>query len=171
LCPDDRVVLGDPCLRVPDGVALARLPYNYRYAPPELFRAGEAPGPTADFYALGCVAYELFCGRPPFISDSHHELANQHVHAPVRFDDLAPQVKGPAQAFLSRLLAKSPTERFRAVDELISALDRLTERPAGSGRFPPRPEPVLRTASLVNYRAGQSVVGFDVPAPPAARHP
>ena len=79
LCPDDLVVLGDPCLQAPDvGITRARLSYDYRYAAPEVFGGREAPGPAADWYALACVAFELLCGTPPFVSDDWHELAHQH---------------------------------------------------------------------------------------------
>ena len=35
------------------------------YIAPEMLR-GDAPGPSADLYALGCVVYECLAGRPPF---------------------------------------------------------------------------------------------------------
>src|SRR5262249_20901119 len=69
LCEGDRVILGDPCLPIKGiGVALDRLSYDYRYAPPEMFLGGGVLRPQSDFYALGCVAYELLCGAPPFVS-------------------------------------------------------------------------------------------------------
>jgi hypothetical protein len=43
LLKDDQVVLGDPSLPLPAvGLDLPRLAYDFRYAPPELFRAGGA---------------------------------------------------------------------------------------------------------------------------------
>jgi serine/threonine protein kinase len=163
LCEDDRVVLGDPSLTMQGvGVALDRLSYDYRYAPPELFRSGEAPGPAADFYALGCVAYELFCGAPPFVEDSCHELANRHVHEPIRFPDPLPLVcrLGVGQDFLLPLLAKSASDRFQSLKDLLAALDLLPGYFQACGTAGP-PSPLLRAASLDNYRAGQSLVAFD----------
>jgi serine/threonine protein kinase len=162
LCADDHVVLGDPSLHIQGvGVALDCLAYDYRYAPPELFRAGEAPGPAADFYALGCVAYELFCGAPPFVSDSWHELTNRHVHEPIRFPDPAPLIcrLGIAEDFLLPLLAKSASDRFSSLKDVIQALDLLP------GHFhtcsSTRASPLVRDASIVNYQGAQSVLDFD----------
>ena len=79
LCGEDRVVLGD--LAIPTRgftLQLDRLSYDYRYAPPEMFRQAGQVGPRSDFYSLGCVAYELACGSPPFISDNPFELAGMH---------------------------------------------------------------------------------------------
>ena len=79
LCGEDRVILGDLALPLRGiSVQLDRLSYDYRYAPPEMFRQDGTLGPWSDFYALGCVAYELACGAPPFVSDNHFELAGKH---------------------------------------------------------------------------------------------
>ena len=32
----------------------------------------------ADFYALGCVAYELLCGQPPHVADDPFDLIARH---------------------------------------------------------------------------------------------
>jgi serine/threonine protein kinase len=141
----DRVVLGDLSLS-PQGMGEAlkkRLAYDYRYAAPETFMSSQAPGPAADFYSLGCVAYELFCGSPPFVSDHYNDLLVQHVTRPVpppagRHPGLAPAVA----ALLLRLLDKdaarrptSPQEMLRALDEVAAAL----RRPPDGGDEGPKP--------------------------------
>ena len=64
LCGQDRVVLGDLAMPMRGmSLQLDRLSYDYRYAPPEMFRQGGVLGPASDFYSLGCVAYELACGE------------------------------------------------------------------------------------------------------------
>jgi serine/threonine-protein kinase len=84
LCGDDRVILGDLALPVKGiSVQLDRLSYDYRYAAPEMFRQGGTLGIWSDFYALGCVAYELACGAPPFVSDNPFEVAGKHVNETV----------------------------------------------------------------------------------------
>src|SRR5206468_3030446 len=41
-----------------------------RYMPPEQAMGGEV-GPRSDLYSLGCMLYELVCGRPPFVGGEH----------------------------------------------------------------------------------------------------
>ena len=137
LCEGDRVVLGDLCVSVHrTGVAEDRLTYDYRYAAPEMFRGGATPGPAADFYALGCVAYELACGGPPFASDNCAELAAFHLQGVVP----SPAQRGSrmgveGDAVVLKLLARSPAERFGTLDELVRAL---------AAREVPPPRPLLR---------------------------
>jgi len=124
LIGENRFILGDVSLTT-QGVsaALERLSYDYRYAPPEWFQSEVPIGSWSDFYGLGCVAYEVACGRPPFVSDNPYELAFKHSR-----DDVTPPAKlgsllGPAaDSFILRLLAKSPSDRFPDIDEALREL-------------------------------------------------
>jgi serine/threonine protein kinase len=123
----NRVILGDPSLTAQGiGLTLARLSYDYRYAAPEHFRSGAIVGPPADFYGLGCVAYELACGQPPFVSDNYLELAAHHGREPI----LAPSKRGSdlgrvGDEYVLRLLATNPAERFVTVQEAQAALNAI----------------------------------------------
>lgn len=51
------------------------------YAAPELIR-GSAIDQRADLYSLGCIAYELVAGQPPFSADNSEALLQQHLSCP-----------------------------------------------------------------------------------------
>jgi serine/threonine protein kinase len=163
VCEEDRVVLGDPALSVQGvGVALERLCYDYRYAAPETFRSGTA-GTPADFYSLGCVAYELACGEPPFVSDNYLELAACHLHEGVVPPSRRGSRLGPTgDEVLLKLLAPSPADRYARANDVLRALDGL-EASWETRRSEVRPPtaPLLRDASLARFRGAESVVGFD----------
>jgi serine/threonine protein kinase len=141
----DRVVLGDLSLP-PQGMGEAlkkRLAYDYRYAAPETFMSQQAPGPAADFYSLGCVAYELFCGSPPFVSDHYNDLLVQHVTRPVPPPaERRPGLAAAVAALLLRLLDKDPARRPASPPEMLRALDEVAaalRRPPESGGEGPKP--------------------------------
>jgi serine/threonine protein kinase len=179
VCEEDRVILGDASLPAQGiGLALHRLSYDYRYAAPETFHGSGAVGPPSDLYALGCVAYELDCGEPPFVSDNYLALAARHLHETV----MPPSQRGGRldQAYdeiLLKLLARSPTDRYARVEDVLFALSRL-EAPyislhehtrkgedvrSALSRLSARPAaaPLLREASLARLRGTESVVGFE----------
>jgi serine/threonine protein kinase len=179
LCGHDRVILGDPVLSVREiSLASRRLSYDYRYAAPEQFRDDGIPGTTADFYAVGCLAHELACGAPPFVSDNPHVLASLHVHEPVE----APSRRGSrlevdGDPFLLRLLAKSAAERYASIEDALGAIVALSRPPAprvAAAPFPAIPSrdkshrkasrearPLVGEESLVRYDRDQSIVPFD----------
>lgn len=74
-----------------------------RYAPPEVWR-GEPLDERADLYALGCVAYEMAAGRPPF-SGSAEALRRLHLEGSVE------PGPGPLSELTLRLLRKAPDDR------------------------------------------------------------
>src|SRR5262249_26879022 len=82
LARNDRIVLGDRSLPLPPSVSSdgGRLASDYRYASPEQFQHGGEILLASDVYALGCVAYELFKGAPPFVADNVHKLYWHHNH-------------------------------------------------------------------------------------------
>jgi serine/threonine protein kinase/uncharacterized caspase-like protein len=163
LTRDDRVVLGDPSLPIPaSGWDLPRLAYDFRYAPPELFRSGGTLLPASDLYSLGCVAYELFYGQPPFVSDSHFELITRHDRdpIPVRRGNLA---EAAVSSWLGRLLAKFPQERFADLAAVLLGLDGVGES------FRPRPDdfPLRRAAPAA---APPPSLAPEVAMPPSSVH-
>jgi hypothetical protein len=93
---------------------------------PEAFIAPATVGPPADIYAVGCVAWFLLTGRPPFARSSLVEVGAAHVHtAPEPPSSRAP---GPVPAALDALvlacLAKDPRQRPTA-PEVAAALAAL----------------------------------------------
>jgi serine/threonine protein kinase len=164
LCEGDRVLLGDLSLPIQGiGVDLDRLSYDYRYAAPEMFRGGGALGPPADLYSLGCVTYELLCGRPPFVSDNRFELAALHSRETI------PTLTGHARelghlsynwsVLLQRLLNKSPESRFRTVAEALRSVDELAQaRETGTSPAPARH--LVGAESLARYEGERSRIAF-----------
>uniref|UniRef100_A0A7S3G1Y3 Protein kinase domain-containing protein n=1 Tax=Palpitomonas bilix TaxID=652834 RepID=A0A7S3G1Y3_9EUKA len=79
------------------------------YMAPELFEDDHVYGYQSDFWALGCVLYEMAMGRPPFLSKSFSELVEQ-----ILYQDPDP-LSDASEHFcdlLEGLLMKDPQERF-----------------------------------------------------------
>jgi serine/threonine protein kinase len=150
LTRDDRVVLGEPSLPIPaSGYDLPRLAYDFRYAPPELFRGPNQASPASDFYALGCVAHELFRGAPPFVSDNHYELIARHDRDPIPAvrDTFARAV---IDGWLQTALAKAAASRFADLEAARAALNRLESdlrEPPVEGRARRAPDSMAEMAS------------------------
>jgi tetratricopeptide (TPR) repeat protein len=78
----------------------------------------------ADFYAFGCMAYELLAGRPPFAERSPQKLLRAHLHElapPV--SDLRTDTPPELARLISRCMAKDAVERPQSADELLTMLD------------------------------------------------
>lgn len=85
-------------------------------------------GPWTDLYALGCTAFELACGHPPF----HHrkslrELFIAHVTEEVGSLPEGCDVPPGFDSWLKVLLAKQPHYRFSCAADAARALEALEE--------------------------------------------
>lgn len=80
------------------------------YMAPELFMDGGVNSYASDFWALGCVLYECFAGKPPFIGNEFTKLAKS-----ILLDSTPDLPNNPSDAFVdlvNSLLIKNPTERL-----------------------------------------------------------
>lgn len=97
------------------------------YMAPERFRAPSQMDPRSDIYSLGCVAYFLLSGRPPFV-ESHPEslfaqiISEQPISIGIhRGEEIAPEV----HELVFTCMAKAAGDRFGSVAALAQRIDRL----------------------------------------------
>jgi tetratricopeptide (TPR) repeat protein len=102
------------------------------YMSPEQATQPALVGPASDLYAVGILAWEMFCGAPPFQGANATATVLQHVRAPLpifmpRAELGAPPGLGPV---LARALAKDPRCRFADAAEMRRALRQAFEADA-----------------------------------------
>ncbi len=93
-----------------------------RYMAPEIFR-GDPPTARADLYSIGCLAFELLTGRPPFVSDDLREMREMHLSAPIPRPSTLRAELAPHDAVFETLLAKKPRERPATAAMLANMLE------------------------------------------------
>jgi serine/threonine protein kinase len=127
---DLRVRVSDLGLAVSidDGIIIKEMVGTPGYIAPEIqydWGDGGGASPQSDLYSLGCVAYEVLTGRPPFSAQDTAALAALHATAPVPRPSIArPELPEVFDEVLLSALAKSPTERPRSVEQFRLALQR-----------------------------------------------
>jgi serine/threonine protein kinase len=127
------------------------------YAAPEQIEGRPVDGRT-DQYSLGCAAFELLAGEPPFRRDQPMAVMYAHVTAPPpaltqRRAGLPPAVD---QVF-ARVLAKSPADRYGSCAELAAELRRALGLAAYDEAGPGGPSPGPAATVSGPGRGGQAV--------------
>lgn len=102
------------------------------YASPEQILGQRNIDHRSDIYSLGCIMYELECGKPPFTGRTVQEIARNHLR------DKAPELGGGffrrtnhgLEDVIARCLLKQPQERFQNYDELLMGIARVAKKRA-----------------------------------------
>jgi len=99
------------------------------YMSPEQCRGTGQVDHRADLYSLGCILYELCCGRPPFKNLGAGELigAHQHLKAspPSKHN---PNISPEMEALIVCLLDKNPAKRVQSAMELARQLAKIATK-------------------------------------------
>ncbi len=105
-----------------------------QYIAPEAIE-GEVVDNRSDIYSLGCTAFHLLTGQPPFSGTSIASTMSAHLTKPVpsicTVNELLPE---GMDAVFERVLAKNPDDRYQSCAEFVTALQEAVG--GGEVRYP-----------------------------------
>lgn len=138
-------------------------------APEQLRGEWRDYGPWTDLYGLGCLAWSLAAGSPPFSEPGLLQLVRlQLEEEPPAFRSLYPVPSG-LEGFLRRLLQKESGRRFVRAADATWALLRLGEPARRESSLPSPPPPLAEATTelmtligLLPAAGGQT--GAEIPA-------
>jgi serine/threonine protein kinase len=99
------------------------------YMAPEQAQAGHIDA-RADVYSLGCVAYHMITGEPPFTAPSIMQVLAKHLNeAPVPPSQKRPDlvISAEMDALVMRALEKDPARRWPDMAAFADAIERCRE--------------------------------------------
>lgn len=104
-----------------------------QYISPEAIE-GEVVDNRSDIYSLGCTAFHLLAGQPPFTGTSIASTMSAHLTKPVpSISTVNPHLPEAMDAVFERVLTKSPDDRYQSCAEFVTA---LREAAGGEVRYP-----------------------------------
>jgi len=117
------------------------------YMAPEQCRGAQQVDWRADIYSLGCIMFEMACGRPPFLGEGFGEIIAQQIREPPPAPtSIEPTVAPQIEEVILRALAKKPEERQQSMAEIATSLDGLFSGRYATGRMPTMPEMAAQAA-------------------------
>ena len=116
------------------------------YMAPEQARGQPDVDHRCDLWAVGCVLYEMLCGRTPFQGENYNQILTAIVVGEFPLPrSLRPSLPAAAEEFLVKSLANDRNRRFLSAENMR---DKLIATLANSGDgAQPAPEPALAVGS------------------------
>jgi len=132
------------------------------YAAPEQIEGRPVDGRT-DQYALGCAAFEMLSGEPPFRRDHGLAVLAAHVtQSPPQLATMRPGLPAALDSVFAKVLAKSPGDRYRTCGEFSDAL----RTALGLARYDSGPRPSYPQTELASTPDRPAVGEAPAPAGP-----
>ncbi len=105
-----------------------------QYISPEAIE-GEVVDNRSDIYSLGCTAFHLLAGQPPFTGTSIASTMSAHLTKAVpSISAVNEHLPERTDSVFERVLAKNPDDRYQSCAEFIAALQEAVG--AGELRYP-----------------------------------
>jgi tRNA A-37 threonylcarbamoyl transferase component Bud32 len=102
------------------------------YMAPEQATADPHVDHRADIYAVGALAYEMLCGRPPFMAPTPQGVLAAHVtQAPEPCATYRPTVPAALNALVMHCLAKRAADRPQKVEEVLALVEAMATPSGG----------------------------------------
>jgi serine/threonine-protein kinase len=95
------------------------------YMAPEQCKGAMYVDKQSDIYALGCIMYEMSCGRPPFVCRGFGDYLMAHLtQDPPRPSSLGP-IDPRYEKIILKALSKDKAHRQRSMQDLVAEIDAL----------------------------------------------
>jgi serine/threonine protein kinase len=134
------------------------------YAAPEQINGHTVDG-RADQYSLGCAAFEMLAGEPPFRRDHGMAVLAAHVtQPPPPLGSMRPGLPAALDAVFAKVLAKAPDDRYRTCGDFSDAL----RAALGLGRYDAAPRPSNIQTELASTPGPRPPASAPDPRPPAS---
>lgn len=93
-----------------------------QYISPEAIE-GQDVDNRSDLYSLGCTAFHLLTGQPPYAGTTIASIMKAHLSQdPPRISEVAPHLPAAMDPVFARALAKEPGDRYQSCAEFVTAL-------------------------------------------------
>jgi serine/threonine-protein kinase len=94
------------------------------YMAPEQAIGDPSSDHRADIYSLGCLAYEVLTGTPPFHGMPMHQIVAAHMSTvPPPVTDTRSGIPAPVARIVAKCLAKDPAARPQTAGEVLAILE------------------------------------------------
>lgn len=105
-----------------------------QYISPEAIE-GEVVDNRSDIYSLGCTAFHLLTGQPPFTGTTIASTMSAHLTKPVpSISTVNEHLPERTDAVFEQVLAKNPADRYQSCAEFVTALQEAVG--GGEARYP-----------------------------------
>jgi serine/threonine-protein kinase len=142
-----------------------------QYISPEAIE-GQVVDNRSDIYSLGCTAFHLLTGQPPFTGATIASTMSAHLTKPVpSISTVNEHLPERTDAVFARVLAKNPDDRYQSCAEFVTALQETVG--GGEVRYPAS-APTLSAATspkrgAVDPNAPTQLRKGEATTPPAQR--
>src|SRR5687767_3687933 len=124
------------------------------YMSPEQAAGDPSVDHRADIYSLGCMAYELLTGQPPFAGRTPaRTLAAHMTEAPTPLSEARPDTPPALAQLVTQCLEKEPSARPQSGSAIVHALDSMTSTGVLTVPEILRASPMMVRRSLAVYAA------------------